>query len=145
MSALISGKDAWGLAVANFSNPVYISTEIANTPLPAASTGFDIGGVSSVLISFEGTYTGLTVAHEQTLDPTGVAGWFSVAGQSAASVGTTAPITTGSASGSCYVFPAFGLRHRIRVTALSSGTVVVRVLSSDITANILAAYTTAAA
>lgn len=138
MVALISGPGAWGLLQANFSNPVYISGDVANTPLPGASAGFTIDTGDGLAISFEGTYTGLTVAHEQTLDPSGAAGWFSVAGQVTSSVGATAPVTDGSTSGSCYVFPTFGVRHRIKVTAMSTGTVTVRVATLGFVPSLLA-------
>ncbi len=119
--SIISGATGWGLAVAAFSNPSYLNAPLGVT---GASTGFEIDAGAALTISFEGTYAGVTAAHEQTLDPSGAAGWFSVSG----SPNNGDPATSvGATSGAAYVFSTVGVRHRIKLTAMASGTITVRV------------------
>lgn len=113
----------WQLPFASFVNPTYIGPGDRNTGV-VPSTGFALGSSAGLVIQFSGTYAGITLFHEQTLDPDGATGWFPVAGQ----VISGAPGTPGAglaASGSAYCFPSFGALHRIRVTGMASGTVIV--------------------
>lgn len=112
----------WSLPSAEFSNPGYLGAPASQT---ADSTGFDITTGQSLSIAFEGTYTGAAVSHEQTMDNTGAAGWFAVQGAPANGVGGVT--STGSTTATEYVFPVLGVRHRIKVTALSTGTMQARV------------------
>ena len=108
------------VTLAGFSNPKYFSPGGQ-----ADATGFDLCEYTGYSVSFTGTGVS-TVVHEQTMDPTGVAGWFPVAG-SIVSATTSTLSTAGSTSGSCYMFPAIGVRARIRVTALTTGDAVAQV------------------
>lgn len=119
----ITGGSTWAIAAAAFSNPMYLSAPLGKTG-NADSTGFQITPGAAVVIGFQGTYTGQTVAHEQTMDPTGATGWFAVSG--APSTGGTA-VSTGATSGVSYVFTCIGVLHRITVTALSTGAIEARV------------------
>lgn len=123
-NSVISGTlvSVWSLPSAGFSNPGYLGAPASQI---ADITGFDITTGQSLSIAFEGTYTGQVVSHEQTLDNTGAAGWFSV--QGAAGSGAGGPTSTGSTTATEYVFPVLGVRHRIKVTALSTGTLQARV------------------
>ena len=122
--ANLTNETTWAIAAAAFSNPMYLSAPLGRTN-NSQSDGFDVSSASAVQIAFTGTYSGATVAHEQTLDPTGAAGWFTVLGfPNSGSSGTS----SGSTSGSTYTFATTGVRHRIKVTALSSGTLEARVL-----------------
>lgn len=119
----LTDSGPWGILAAQFANPSYVNGPPGTTG-SADSTGFDISSAAAVIVSFEGTYTGQTVVHEQTSDPTGADGWFSVQGTpsnggSATSGGSTANIA--------YVFSCLGVRHRIRVTALDTGTLECRI------------------
>lgn len=122
---LITSSSTWTLPAAGFSNPMYVTTPALGS---SDATGFDISGAGTVSVAFEGTYTGQTVVHQQTMDPAGVAGWFNVEG--VASDGSTSS-TSGSVSGQCYNFAAQGSRHRIQVTALSTGTIAARITLSE--------------
>lgn len=133
-----SGSTTWDLLSTGFVNPGYFSGPQLSSALSSAA-GFDIQSAASVTIAFEGTYTGLTVVHEQTMDPTGAAGWFAVDGFAVdASSNGTGVCTTGVA----YAFLAAGVRHRIRATALSTGTSSVRVTLDGIASAILGAVAT---
>lgn len=121
--ANITQEKTWGISAAQFSNPSYLNGP-ANETGSNVATGLNIAAAAAVLISFEGTYTGQTVVHEQTLDPTGADGWFSVEG--APSNGGTAT-SAASTSGICYIFSCQGVRHRVKVTALSTGTIEARI------------------
>jgi len=119
----ITGGSTWAIAAAAFSNPMYLSGPLGKSD-NSNSTGFQITPGAALVVGFEGTYTGATVAHEQTMDPDGATGWFSVEGLP--STGGTAT-STGSTASTAYVFTCIGVLHRIKVTALSSGTIEVRV------------------
>lgn len=120
--AVISGPNGWSVPSAGFSNPMYLAGTVTD------ATGFDISGYGSVAIAFEGTYTGQAVVHEQTLDPTGATGWFTVTGVGASQgSSSTSATSTGATSGQAYIFPVRGVRQRARLTALSTGTLVARV------------------
>lgn len=121
--ANLTNELPWGITAAAFSNPMYLVAP-PGTDGNSDSTGFDISAAAAVLISFEGTYSGQVLVHQQTLDPTGRDGWFSVEG--APSNGGTAS-STGSTADTCYVFPCLGVMHRVKVTALSSGTLEARI------------------
>jgi hypothetical protein len=119
----ITGGSTWAIAAAAFSNPMYLSGPLGKSD-NSNSTGFQITPGAAVVIGFEGTYTGATVAHEQTMDPTGAGGWFSVEGSPSDG---TAATSTGATTGTAYVFTCVGVQHRIKVTALSTGTIIVRI------------------
>lgn len=121
--AIITRDGTWAIPAAGFSNPKYLSA-LKGLNDNDDSTGFEINAGASLIVAFEGTYTGATVAHEQTLDPAGEVGWFEVLG--APTDGGSA-VATGSDSGMAYVFSAIGVRHRIKVTALSTGTIECRI------------------
>lgn len=123
-TTIITGPNGWSLPSSGFVNPSYISGPAGQSD-PNGSLGFDISSFASVFIAFEGTYTGQTALHQQTLDPTGKVGWFSVAGITPDAGGTATD--SASTSGVGYVFPVTGLRHRIQVTALSTGTIIARI------------------
>jgi len=113
----------WAIAATAFSSPMYLSGRLGFSD-NAQDTGFDISPASSVVISFEGTYAGDTVTHQQTNDPAGLDGWFDVLGAPSDGSAATA---SGSDADVCYIFPPMGERHRIKVTALASGTIECRV------------------
>jgi len=119
----ITGGSTWAIAAAAFSNPMYLSGPLGKSD-NSTSTGFQITPGAALVVGFEGTYTGSTVAHEQTMDPDGVVGWFSVEGSPSTGAAAT---STGSTSGVAYVFTCIGVLHRVKVTALSSGTIEVRI------------------
>lgn len=119
----VTGTSVWAIAAAAFSNPMYLNSPLGKTD-NSVSTGFEITPGAALVIGFEGTYTGATVAHEQTMDATGVEGWFSVQGSPNTGGSATA---TGSTSGVAYVFTCIGVLHRIKVTALSTGTIEARI------------------
>lgn len=114
----------WAIAAAAFTNPMYLTAPLGATG-NTQSTGFNLMNASELVIAFQGTYTGAAIAHEQTLDPAGVTGWFSVLGNPATGGSSSA---TGSTSGVAYSFPALGVQHRMKMTVLSTGTIEARVL-----------------
>lgn len=124
----LSGPTPWSLPSAGFVNPSYLSAPAGfiDQGGTLGSVGFDIACATSVLIAFEGTYSGQTVAHQQTFDPAGLIGWFPVSGVAVGTAGST-PDSTASTAVNCYCFAAIGVRHRIQVTALASGTMQGRV------------------
>lgn len=118
----------WSLPSAGFTNPSYLGGDL-NSAGAYQSDGFQIEQGAIVVIAFEGTYTGQTVIHQQTLDTTGATGWCTVSGYAIDGSGSGSGVST---SGVAYAFPAMGMRHRIQVTALSTGTLVARAsLQSD--------------
>jgi len=119
----ITGGSTWAIAAAAFSNPMYLSGPLGKSD-NSTSTGFQITPGAALVVGFEGTYTGSTVAHEQTMDPDGVVGWFSVEGSPSTGAAAT---STGSTSGVAYVFTCIGVLHRVKVTALSTGTIEARI------------------
>lgn len=119
----ITGGSTWAIAAAAFSNPMYLSGPLGKSD-NSNSTGFQITPGAALVVGFEGTYTGATVAHEQTMDPDGAVGWFSVEGSPSTGAAAT---STGSTSGVAYVFTCIGVLHRVKVTALSTGTIEVRI------------------
>lgn len=126
----LSGVAGWSLPSTGFSNPSYLGPPSNPNVSTADALGFDISTSAGVTFYFFGTYTGATVVHEQTLDPTGAGGWFAVYGQVVSNTPTT-PSAGFCTSGQAYQFPSAGVLHRIRVTALSTGTLqVAAVLSS---------------
>lgn len=134
-NVVVSGAAGWSLAAADFTNPSYISGPAGN-PDPQDATGFDINAGGTLAIAFDGTYTGQTLVHEQTMDGAGLNGWFPVLGLA---VGAGGESSTGvSTSGVCYLFPATGVRARMRVTALATGTMVARISLVDDLAGISA-------
>lgn len=128
-TTIITGPNGWSLPSVGFVNPSYISGPAGQSD-PNGALGFDISAFSSVFIAFEGTYTGQTVLHQQTMDPTGLVGWFAVAGISP-DAGTSAT-DSASTTGTGYVFPAAGVRHRVSVTALSTGTMIARIGEDEV-------------
>lgn len=118
---IVSAPNGWPVPLSGFSNPRYVAAD------PTDATGFDINGYQAVALSFAGTYTGQTVVHEQTLDVTGATGWFPVVGFEAREQGFNPPVNNLSAPGYAYVYPVVGVRHRVRVTALATSDMVVRI------------------
>jgi hypothetical protein len=106
------------VTLSGFSNPKYFSPGGQ-----ADATGFDLAEYSAYVVSFTGTGVS-TVVHEQTMDSTGAAGWFAVAGCPINQTTSAALATSGSTSGVAYLFPAVGVRGRVRVTALTTGDAV---------------------
>jgi len=119
----ITGGSTWAIAAAAFSNPMYLSGPLGKSD-NSNLTGFQITPGAAVVVGFEGTYSGATVSHEQTMDPTGAGGWFSVEGSPSTGGSAT---SAGSTSGVAYVFTCIGVQHRIKVTALASGTITARI------------------
>lgn len=127
-NVILTGANGWSLPSAGFVNPSYISGP-AGQPDPQSAVGFDISAAESLCIAFEGTYAGQTVTHQQTMDQAGLTGWFPISGTP---VGTSGTSSTGaSTSGVVYVFPALGARHRVLVSAIASGAMVVRMVISE--------------
>lgn len=118
----------FSVSASGFSNPKYLSGPLAAQPSDP-STGFQISDAATVVIAFEGTYTGQTVVHEQTQDAAGLTGWFAVQGIPADGTSASTGVST---SGAAYSFPGVGQRHRIRVTALASGQIDVRIFETSI-------------
>lgn len=118
----------WSLPSAGFVNPGYLSAP-AGIVDANASAGFEIIGWSTVNVAFEGTYAGQTVVHEQTDDTTGATGWYPVQGFAGDGTAAGGGVST---SGNSYSFPVLGVRHRIRFTALASGTAVARITLDDV-------------
>lgn len=125
--SIISGGAGWALAAAAFVTPQYLNGPLGGFD-PTLAAGFQISSGGQITVAFEGTYAGAGVVHEQTLDASGVTGWFSVLGSPNDGSGS---ISTGSTTGIAYVFSCIGVRHRIRVTSLGSGTLVARILLQD--------------
>lgn len=120
----------WSVPSSGFANPSYLGGDI-NTAGLYQSDGFQIEQGTSLIVAFEGTYGAVTLFHEQTMDATGATGWFPVVGYALDNSSSGAGVST---SGEAYAFIAAGSRHRIRVTALASGTLVARaILTSDMT------------
>lgn len=121
-STLISqgaaGTTTFNLPSAGFSGTEYLGPPDPNTGL-GTSTGFSVEAGATVILAFTGTYTGQTVVHEQSLDASGATGWFPVVGYAVDGSGSGSGVST---SGIAYAFPVMGFRHRVRVTALSTGT-----------------------
>lgn len=111
--------DTWTVLLAGFSNPKYAA---ANT---ADATGFDIHDCEAIMVAVD-TGPTFSITVEQTLDPTGLTGWFPVAAKrmdgSANAVATTIAV---SAQGNA--IPVIGVRARLRVTALTVANCAVRV------------------
>lgn len=95
--------------------------------VPTDPTGFPIDGFGMVVVALEGTYTGATVRYEQTLDPSGVVGWFPVYGASAQFLGLIGSNENFSAAQQAYAFRVFGVRMRVKVLALATGVLVGRI------------------
>lgn len=88
--------------------------------------GFDISGYNSVIVTFNGTYTGQGVNFQQTSDPTGNSNWVAVLGRNVNNTGSVAPVTggaTASAANQSYFIPVRGVRMRLQLYALSTGTI----------------------
>lgn len=110
---------AYTVPLSGFTNPKYFAASVDD------AKGFDLSGAQAYSVSFTGTGVS-TVVHEQTNDPSGAAGWFPVAGKVVS--GLTATIaTSGSTSGSNYMFPVVGARARIRVTALTTSDAIAQI------------------
>ncbi|WP_408590487.1 hypothetical protein [Novosphingobium sp.] len=109
------------------------STAAASTYLAANATdptGFDISMAQGVSVTFEGTYAGQNVVPEQTNDPSGASGWYPISGQRWFNDGSSTPNSGGNAfstTGNTWTFPVYGVRMRLRVSALTSGTISARV------------------
>lgn len=119
----ITGGSTWAIAAAAFSNPMYLNSPLGATDNSVA-TGFQITPGGSVVIGFSGDHSGQTVEHQQTMDPSGASGWFAVLGCPNSG---GAPTSSGSDADATYVFPCTGVLHRIKVTALASGTIEARI------------------
>lgn len=94
--ANLTRDKTWGIAQSAFTNPMYLQAP-AGTSGNSQSTGFEIEQAATLVVAFEGTYTGVTLVHQQTLDPSGAAGWFDVEGVpsnggSASSAGSTSSL-----------------------------------------------------
>lgn len=142
MQTIISDPAGWAVTSTGFVNPTYIADTLGNQGMAPDAQGFSIENSQSIVVAFEGTYSGQTVVHQQTLDRLGLTGWFNVVGQVSTSVGDVAPTSGASTSGSAYVFPARGIRHRIQVTALASGTIIARISSESVVADMMASLVT---
>jgi hypothetical protein len=122
-STVLSGASGFSLPSSGFSNPQYIGGTTVND-----STGFDVSPYASIITAYEGTYSGHTGTLQGTLDPTGATGWFPISAITVVPGGTNAPSSAVGTSGTAYSVPVAGIqRVRWSVTALSSGTIVVRV------------------
>src|SRR5262249_12996175 len=85
-------------------------------------------GSGSVGIQITGTFTGVTVAFEGTVDSTN---WFSVPCFTSGTSGTVATGITTSSSGGAWTCPAAGYQQiRANVTARSTGTAVITLNAS---------------
>lgn len=126
-TTLISPANGFQVPSAGFVGPEYAATSVTD------STGWDISQCGQVVVSFEGTYAGTAVFHEQTLDATGVTGWFPIGGVQLNNNGSGVTDMTAGALlvGSGYVYPGAGMRQRMRITALTSGTLIARVMCSQ--------------
>lgn len=102
--------------LAGYANPKYI-----DPAGPDVAIGFDISGAKGILISVASMGSN-TMMPEQTLDPTGLTGWFSVVGKQPQSL--QGALSQGLASGNSLLFPALGIRMRFRVTALAGADTV---------------------
>jgi hypothetical protein len=126
----------WSVASSGFVNPGYLGPADPTTGL-TSSIGFEIEPAATLIIGFDGTYTGATVVHEQTLDVTGAAGWFAVQGYATDGSSSGSGVCT---TGTAYAFPISGVRHRVRVTALATGTMTARAsMDSDATVVLIGA------
>jgi hypothetical protein len=112
---------------AGFANPRYLNPNNNQTD----ATGFDVSKYNFITIAFEGTYAGNAGVAEQTNDPTGATGWFTVVGSNAAGTAASDVSATGTSTATAYVYPVLGLRMRERVTALTSGTMVARIAGTS--------------
>lgn len=130
MGKVISDPDGsgvyWTLPVSGFANPRYITGLADKTD----AKGFAIADAGMVLVSYENGATA-TIVHEQTFDATGVGGWFPVLGKALGS-GAAVPGATAYGNGQGFVFPAHGVRHRMRVTALTVADLRARIALSDL-------------
>lgn len=113
---------AWVIPLATFVAPMYAALD------PLDSKGFDISDAKAIVISIENGATA-TITHEQTLDPSGLAGWFPVVGKQLDSAAGS--LSAGSSTGKGYIFTAAGLRQRARVTALTVADIRFRIAKSD--------------
>ena len=121
-TSILSGSGGWSIASSGFVNPSYAAATLTD------STGFSTDGYGSVTMAYEGTFGAVTAVNEQTLDPTGATGWFQVYGSPAASSTISVPSSGVAATATAFVFMSHGVRHRMRITAIASGTLVVRAL-----------------
>lgn len=122
---LISGDEVegansnfWLVPLAGFVNPRYAADNILD------DTGFRIDDCVALTISFD-TGPTVSITIEQTLDPQGVAGWFPVMARRA-DVAATQSTTIGGLVQAAVV-PVYGLRMRLRVTALTVADLKLRV------------------
>lgn len=113
----------FSLPAAGFSNPMYLAANSAD------STGFDISDCAWFSVIYFGTYASYSIAVEQTGDTTGASGWGSVAlgenytlSSGVNLAGSSAQSGTNAASGAMIGYFKVGMRARIKVTALGSGT-----------------------
>lgn len=113
-----TGRIAWTIPLVGFANPRYFNDVITD------ATGFDISDADAYAVAFEGTGVS-TVVHEQTLDPSGLIGWFPVFGRIVDQAGATLA-QGGSLSGKAYLFAQIGVRARVRATALVTGDATMR-------------------
>jgi hypothetical protein len=122
-------SDFWTVPLAGFSNPKYADSDTNN------ATGFDIHDCQAVVVAVEATGTPtFSATFEQTLDPSGLAGWFPVYGKW--SDGSANAISqTVATRGVGFIVPCVGVRMRVRVTALTVADLRARVSKLAVTAD----------
>lgn len=119
------------VALTGFVNPSYPTPEGWPSSDANAAKGFAISGADTVAFAFEGTAVA-TLNHQQTMDPDGLTGWFSVGGKRL-SDGLVLASNGMNAMGVGYKIPVTGIRHRVVVTALTTADLIMRynLLESD--------------
>lgn len=115
-----ANANVWVVPLAGFANPMYVDDSVAS------AIGFPIDDCAAVIVYPE-TGATATITAEQTLDPTGLAGWYNVQGRSVGSQNQPSSVV---AVGSATLFASLGLRMRLRVSALTVADLKVRVAKS---------------
>lgn len=124
---LISGDEVegvnanyWLVPLVGYSNPMY-----ADGNPPGVSIGFPIDDCLALVIAVEPTGLSFSMVSEQTLDPTGLTGWFPVSGKRSSDPANTT--SSFSITSSAFVIPSLGMRQRFRVQSLTGGDLRLRV------------------
>lgn len=114
------------LPLAGYANPQYLDQLDKNNSL-----GVSLGSARAVVLSVIGAGTH-TLTVEETLDPAGAIGWFPVRGKAVDDAsGALVGVGGSLAASKAYVFPAIGVRFRVRVTALTVADLVAGLALSD--------------
>lgn len=125
----------WGVPLAAYVNPKYVGP--AGQSDAVGALGFPIIDCASIIIAVDSLTTPTyTATIEQTMDPTGVTGWFSVYGKWADSSNNANSQNINQRSVG-YVVPRLGVRMRIRVTALTVADLRMRIMKSSETPDFL--------